>query len=116
MPGKRIASAWPFSDALSRPELGYVHHRLNVERVEDLRFPSIARLDRGSVDVLVVFCRTWALECDGLDLDLARRYIQSNWGDQRQATSEQIRASLGFVPLVRWTRREQWIEIYVPER
>jgi 4-amino-4-deoxy-L-arabinose transferase-like glycosyltransferase len=114
--GKRIATTWPFADALSRPELGYVRHRLNVERVEDLRFPGIARLDRGSAEVLVVFCRTWALECGGLDLDLARRYIQSNWGDQRQATSEQIRASLGFVPLVRWTRRGQWIEIYVLER
>ena len=31
-------------------------------------------------------------------------------------TAEQIRASLGFVPLVTWTRRGQWIEIYVPER
>jgi 4-amino-4-deoxy-L-arabinose transferase-like glycosyltransferase len=116
MPGKRIASAWPFTDALSRPELGYVRHPLPVERAPDLRFESLSRLNRGKFDVLVLFCRTWALECGGLDSDFARNYVQRTWGDQKQATSEQIRQSLGFVPIVRWTERGQWIEIYVPER
>lgn len=115
-PGQRIASAWPFSDALSRPELGYVRHSLLVERMPDLRFETLSKLDRGKFDVLVLFCRTWALECGGPDSDFARAYIQRTWGDQKQATSEQIRRSLGFVPIVRWTERDQWIEIYVPER
>jgi len=115
-PDKRIATPWPFSDALLRPELGYVHQRLKVERMDDVRTGSLAKLNRANVDVLVVFCRTWALECGGLDSDFARSFIQRGWGDQKQASAEQIKESLGFVPLVKWTRRGQWIEIYVPER
>jgi 4-amino-4-deoxy-L-arabinose transferase-like glycosyltransferase len=115
-PGQRIATPWPFSDALIKPELGYVHHRLNVERMEDVRPVNLARLDPGKVDALVVFCRTWALECGGLESDTARRFIESGWGNQKQATPDQIRARLGFVPIVKWTRRGQWIEIYVPGR
>jgi 4-amino-4-deoxy-L-arabinose transferase-like glycosyltransferase len=116
MPGKRIASAWPFTDALSHPDLGYIHAPLKVERTEDLRLQSLSRLDWTKVDVLVVYCRTWALECGGLDSDLARTYIQRTWGEQKQATSEQIRQSFGFVPVLRWTERSQWIEIYIPKR
>jgi len=116
MPGQRIASAWPFTDALLRPELGYVHHPLAVERTEDLRLESLSKLDWAKADVLVVYCRTWALECGGLDSDLARNYIQRAWGNQKQATSEQIRENFGFVPAVRWTEGGQWIEIYLPKR
>jgi hypothetical protein len=116
MPGQRIASAWPFTDALLRPELGYVHHPLPVERTEDLRFESLGKLDWTKANVLVVYCRTWALECGGLDPDLARNYIQRIWGNQKQATSEQIRENFGFVPVVRWTEGGQWIEIYLPKR
>jgi len=33
-----------------------------------------------------------------------------------QATDEEIRAGLGFIPLIRWARRDQWIVIYAPAR
>jgi len=32
------------------------------------------------------------------------------------ATAEEIRATLGFVPVLRWDRGGQWIEIYLPQR
>jgi hypothetical protein len=32
------------------------------------------------------------------------------------ATSDEIRATLGFAPAVRWTRGGQWIEIYTPAK
>jgi hypothetical protein len=31
-------------------------------------------------------------------------------------TSDDVRAALGFVPVVRWTRGGQWIEIYLREK
>jgi hypothetical protein len=31
------------------------------------------------------------------------------------ATQEEVRATLGFVPVLRWSRGGQWIEIYLPE-
>ena len=116
-PGKRIASAWPFVDAVGRPEAGYVHHPLKVTgRAEDFRLTSIADLDRSQIDVLVVFSRTWGLDGGTPNLMLLREYVRRNWGWNTPATPEQIRAGFGFVPVLKWTRRGQWIEIYLPER
>jgi len=111
--GARVASAWPFTDALSRPELGYVHRPMSVERAADFRLTSLAGLDRSNVDVLVVFCRTWGIDGGVLDITWLRDFLERYWGDQRQATPEQIHAGWGFVPVLRWTLRGQWIEIYV---
>ena len=116
-PEKRIASAWPFVDAVARPEFGYVARPLKVTgRAEDFLLTSLADLDRNQVDVLVVFSRTWALDGGALDYAWVRKYIQLNWGHHIQASPEQIRAALGFVPVLRWARHGQWIEIYLPER
>jgi len=116
-PDKRIASAWPFVDAIARPEFGYVERPLKVAgRAEDFRLTSLADLDRNQIDVLVVFSRTWALDGGGLDIGWLRKYILMNWGSQVQAGPEQIRAGFGFVPVLKWTRHGQWIEIYLPER
>jgi 4-amino-4-deoxy-L-arabinose transferase-like glycosyltransferase len=115
-PDKRVASAWPFTDALRRPEMGYVHRRMNVQQTDDLRLASLANLDRSKVDVLVVFCSIWMPEGGLMDYGVFREYLRRNWGYQAQATSDQIRNGLGFVPVMRITRHGQWIEIYVPER
>jgi hypothetical protein len=114
--GKKIASAWPFTDALRRPEFGYVTHPLKVEPVEDFRLTTLANLDRNKVDVLVVFSRVWALDGGALDYDFVRNFLEKHWGYYRQASPEQIRAGLGFAPVLRWTRHGQWIEVYLPER
>jgi hypothetical protein len=114
-PNARIASAWPFTDAISRPEFGYVQHPLKVERAEDFRLTSLANLDRSKVDVLVVFSRTWALDGGALDYQFVRDYLRRNWGYYSQATPEQIHAGWGFAPVLRWARRGQWIEIYLRE-
>jgi 4-amino-4-deoxy-L-arabinose transferase-like glycosyltransferase len=116
-PNQRIASAWPFVDAVARPEFGYVDRAMQVTgRAEDFRLTSLADLERSRIDVLVVFSRTWALDGGALDYAWVRKYIQLNWGHQIQASPEQIRAGLGFVPVLKWTRHGQWIEIYLPER
>ncbi len=116
MPAARVATAWPFTDALTRPELGYVQHPIAVERAADFRLTSLADLDRNKVDVLVVFSRNWGLDGGGLNFEWARHLIRRYWGDQIQARPEQIRAGWGFAPALTWSSRGQWIEIYLPER
>jgi len=116
-PDARIASAWPFTDAIARPEFGYVHHPLKVgAQAEDFTAASFERVNRDGMDVLVVFSRTWALDGGELDYGWLRRLIRRNWGHHIQISQEQIRARLGFVPVLKWTRHGQWIEIYLPER
>lgn len=63
--------------------------------------------------MLVVFSRTWALDGGALDYEFVRKYLRRNWGYYTQATPEQIHAGWGFSPVLRWTRRGQWIEIYL---
>jgi 4-amino-4-deoxy-L-arabinose transferase-like glycosyltransferase len=116
-PNNRIASAWPFVDAVTRPECGYVQHPLKVTgRAEDFRLPSLADLDRSQIDVLVVFSRTWGLDSGVPGFSLLREYVRKGWGSNMPASPDEIRAGLGFVPVLKWTRHGQWIEIYLPQR
>ncbi len=109
-PGKRIGSAWPFTDALERPEFGYVNRPFPVERFEDFRVENLAGLDSRRIDALVVFSEVWS---GGLmNYEFVRNYVTRYWGYHPQATSEQIRAA-GFALAMRWTRGGQWIEVYV---
>ena len=111
-PGKRVASSWPFTDAIQRPEMGYVHHRFETQKAEDFRLASLADLDLDRADVLVTFSKTWALDGGALDYQWIREYLERNWRYYTQATPEQIRRGLGFRPVMKITRRGQWIQIY----
>ena len=111
----RIASAWPFTDELHRPEFGYVHRPMSVRQIDDFKPESFESLQRSDVDVLVVYCRVWGIDTIPMQWPWLREYLDKNWGMNRQASREQIRSMLGFVPILRWDRRGQWIEIYVPE-
>ena len=115
-PQKRIASAWPFTDAVRRPEFGYVTRPLNIVGVDDFRLTSLANLDRRTVDVLVVFAREWPIEGGALDFEFARRYLRRYWGRTTQATPEEIHAGLGFVRISRLTQRGHFIEVYLAEK
>ncbi len=42
-PGATVLSAWPVTDELTRPELGYLQHPFAVDRVEDFTAQQIAR-------------------------------------------------------------------------
>jgi hypothetical protein len=110
-----IASAWPFTDELRRPEFGYVSHKLNVEQIDDFRLDSLLTLQSRRPDVLVVYCRVWGLDDHFHPWPWLSRYLERVWGVSRQATAEQIRDALGFTPVIRWAKRGQWIEIYLPQ-
>ncbi len=115
--GKRIASAWPFTDAITRPGCGYVKRPMNViGHSEDFKLPNLADIDLKHADVLVVFSRTWGLDAGVSEFSPLRNFVHRNWGSNLPASPDEIRAGLGFVPVLRWTRHDQWIEIYLPER
>jgi len=42
-PGSTVLTAWPVSDELTKPELGYLKKPYDVERIEDFTAPQIAR-------------------------------------------------------------------------
>ncbi len=110
---KRIASYWPFTDAVLTPELGYVQHPLHSVRMEGFDSASIAKLNPNDFDILVVYLHDWSAAGHMLDVAPIRFLVGRLNGYRHQATSEEIRAELGVVPLVRWTSGGQFIEIYV---
>jgi 4-amino-4-deoxy-L-arabinose transferase-like glycosyltransferase len=117
MADQRIATAWPFYDALKRPEFGYVQRPLNLaKRVTGVRLIDLTELNPKDFDVLVLYSTEWSVKGRLLAFERVRSVVQAFLDPNVSATNEEVRATLGFVPVLRWTRGGQWIEIYAPER
>ncbi len=115
--GKRIATAWPFSEAIVNPEFGYVQRPLNLTvRTGGVRLSNLAQLNPQNFDLLVMYSAEWSIKGRLLDNRPVRSLVQAFLDPNINATPEEIRSTLGFVPAQRWERGGQWIEIYVPAR
>ena len=114
---KRIATAWPFSEAIATPEFGYVHHPLNRAIWADgMRRADLAKLNPKDFDVLVLYSLVWPVNTRLLAIRPIRTMLELFMDLNFNATSEEVRTTLGFVPVIRWTRGGQWIEIYLPDK
>jgi hypothetical protein len=112
---QRIATAWPFSEALINPEFGYVHRRLNLTvRTGGVRLANLAKLNPKDFDILVLYSAEWSVKGRLLDIRPVRWLVRSFLDPNINATTDEIRSTLGFAPVLRWTRGGQWIEIYLP--
>jgi hypothetical protein len=113
--GQRIATAWPFSDALIKPEFGYVHRPLNLTvRTGGVRMVNLDRLNPKDFDVLVLYSAEWSVKGRLLDIALVRSVVRAFLDPNVTATPDAVRDTLGFVPVLRFDRGGQWIEIYIP--
>jgi hypothetical protein len=111
---KQVGTAWPLSEALTRAEMGYVEQPFSVAEAPGFELTQLANLDRNKVDVLVVYSRSWPLESLPF-ADTIRQILRRYFDYHPPATSEEIRAGLGYVPMVRFTRGSQWLEVYQRE-
>jgi len=113
--GKRIATAWPFSDAIANPDFGYVRQPLTLTVLTGgVRLSNLKKLNPQDFDLLVVYSAEWSVKGRVLDNTVVRSLVHAFLDPNINATPEEIRATLGFVPAQRWTRGGQWIEIYIP--
>ena len=114
--GQRIATAWPLSDALIHPEFGYVRQPLNVTVVTGgVRLANLTRLNTKDFDLLVMYSAEWSVKGRLLDIQPIRSLVRAFLDPNINATADEIRAKLDFVPILRWDRGGQWIEVYVPQ-
>jgi 4-amino-4-deoxy-L-arabinose transferase-like glycosyltransferase len=113
-PDKRILSSWPFTGAVQHPYLGYVNRPLASIELPSYTFhlDDIVGFDRNSYDLLVVYEKFWTFEGRAFDNKLLRPIIQQYKDYHPQATEAEIRAGLGLIPIRKWERGGQWIEIY----
>jgi hypothetical protein len=110
---KTIYTAWPLTAALRRSEYGYVQHPLKTKETTDLRYSTLAKLDPNTVEVLVLYSRTWVPKWSVLQVSMVDRFLSKFYEYEPQMTAEQCKSMLGLVPVNRWTQRGQFIEVFV---
>jgi 4-amino-4-deoxy-L-arabinose transferase-like glycosyltransferase len=111
-PEKTIYTAWPLTQALRDPAFGYVDRKLSAAETSDLRVSTLNALNPKGVDVLVLYSRTWEPSWGVLQWAPARDFLQRFYEYERQMTPAEVHQHFGLVPVHRWTRRGQWIEVY----
>ena len=111
---KQVGTTWPLSEELTRPEMGYVEQPFSVAEAPGLELTQLANLDRNQVALLVTYSRAWPLESFPF-ADTIRQILRRYFDYHPAATSEAIRAGLGYVPIARFTRGSQWLEVYERE-
>jgi hypothetical protein len=112
LPGQRIATAWPYTQALRHPEYGFVQHKLTSVETGDFSFQSIAALPPGNFDALITYTRTWAPEQSVLSIPVVRKFLERYYGWQHEITQEQC-SRLNLQAVAGWKSRGQQITIYV---
>lgn len=115
-PDKRIASTWPFTGAIQHPYLGYVDRPLAAVEMPGFHLDDIKDFDRNSYDLLVVYEKFWTFEGRAFDNPLLRPIIRQYAEYHPQATEAEVQAAAGLIPIRRWERGGQWIEIYAKPR
>jgi hypothetical protein len=117
-PGKRILSAWPASDELTRPWLGYVNAQpaFRVVRVEDFSATQIERAARarGYYDVALVFSTKYepAHALFGMDEWVRWRQIKERYfGYHHDLAPEEIAQRLGGTVGYHQELNGQWVAV-----
>lgn len=107
-----ISTAWPLTQALRNPAFGYVEHPLTAAETSDLRVSTLSTLRPQSLDVLVLYSRTWEPSWGVLHWPLVRTFLNRYYDYDRQMTPEEVRKRFGLLPVRKWARRGQWIEVF----
>jgi hypothetical protein len=110
IPHRTVATAWPYTSALTNPDFGFVKHKLKVFETGDFHAASIKALPP-SVDVLIVYTRTWMPQNGVVAFDFVRRFLRHFYEWDSDVTPEQC-AEMGLLEKISWTSRGQTITIY----
>ena len=118
-PGSTVLSAWPVTDELTRPELGYLQHPFAVDRIEDFTTAQIARAAQEPEKYSVALVFSTKYDPPSLPLSLgpksdavAEEYFGLHHDLQPEAIALQLHGSMV------WKQEDhgQWIAIIRFER
>jgi hypothetical protein len=124
-PGERVLTAWPASDEISRPWLGYVNQPFSVARIEDFSAPQIALAARARdrFDVALVFSTKYQPPHplfgigSGIDnWEAWRRVKEKFFGYHRDLLPEEIAQRLGGTIAYSKEQNGQWVAVIAVER
>ncbi|SPE45273.1 conserved membrane hypothetical protein [Candidatus Sulfotelmatobacter sp. SbA7] len=122
-PGQRVLTAWPASDELTRPWLGYANasQPFRVVRIEDFSASQIdvAARARDRFDVALVFSTKYQPPHPLFGIenwDAWRRVKERFFGYHRDLLPEEIAQRLGGTTAYRKEQNGQWIAVIAIER
>jgi hypothetical protein len=111
--GMRILTAWPATNELTTPDLGYVAAPLRVTPVEGFAPADLAAIKTGSFDLVYLYSRKWEPPGNWLARFPWIETIEARYfGYAPQAPAEEIERQFDLRLLARWERRGQWAAIY----
>ena len=111
--GERILTAWPASDELARPFLGYVAKPLRVVPVEGFTARDFNEVATDSFDVLYLYSRKWEPPENWLVRFPYFQKVQEHYFNYApQIAEETLVARYRLRVLARFERRGQWVRIY----
>ncbi len=112
-PRSTVATAWPFSIALRRPDNGYVTRRFSVVETNDFHRQNVINaVNHSNPDVLMTYARTWEPGWSVLNVPLIAEFLRRFYDYQPQISASEIERDLGMHSVLRLERRGQWIEIF----
>jgi len=118
-PRARVLTAWPASDELTRPWLGYVAQPFRVVRLEDFTFPQIALASaaNGQFDVALVFSTKYEPAHPILEnWDWWQRIKERYFGYHRDLRPGEIAQRLGGTVLFHKETDGQWVAVIAVDR
>ncbi len=118
-PGKRVLTAWPASDELTRPWLGYINQPFRVVRIEDFSASQIgvAARARDQFDVALVFSTKYQPPHPLLEnWEAWQRIKEKFFGYHRDLLPEGIAQRLGGTIAYSKEQNGQWIAVIAAER
>lgn len=111
--GQRILTAWPASDELRRPFLGYVRRPLTIVSIQGFTPDDFSRVGTESFDTLYLYSRKWEPGNNWLMRFPKVREIQARYfGYAPQIREETLVARYRLKLLSHIERRGQWVRIY----
>jgi len=110
-PAGPILTVWPLTDALRRPDFGFVSQRVPVEEMRGFEPERWARA--ANPGAVVLYCRMWDPRISVLRLPGVIPFISRYYDFAPQLTGSEIAVRFGLIKIARYSRRGQWIEIYV---
>jgi hypothetical protein len=118
-PHARVLTAWPASDEMTRPFLGYVKQPMNVIRVENFSDAEMERLGRatGEFDIVFLFTTKWEPPRPLLQRLAFGETLQKRFFDYHEdVTPERAAEMLGGRILRYENRNNEWVAIIAIER
>jgi hypothetical protein len=118
-PGATVLTAWPMSDELTRPELGYVKQPWDVDRIEDFTQAQIARAaeEPSKFSAALVFSTKYDPPRPLLSLGAQSEALDEKYfGLHHDLPADQIARQLGGDPVWYKSNDGQWVALIRFER